>query len=1671
MKGMANLKDGKSANDGDVGAGCTSSKKAKKLEKHLEEVNKELQSKLVSCSGGKGLKKQKMKPEQESVLLEQKCILLLKLLRHKEVVDEGYSIVGRLGANVVIFKCILIALVRLGKPEHDILELLNAWKTANPKCLHLLDTKRKFDSYLTALRSGMKHSDVFNNIEDALGLHADMVLSKQITDTDTTSEKKWRFRTPPPRHTTFSLCPRASSGESCIYGEECLFAHSQDELREWKMRGEGDKKENTVLDDAVESCSRSTKKRPIPNIYRSLLIPPLCIHYLVDLGKKIKEAKNIKDILSDDLQGIKMKVETPLMYQRRIDGCSKVQCTWSFSVGTKMPMGTVSILHDSNRECFRISSGMYYNKKKESLSLIELHPNNKIQTKLQVLNTFIQPSLFLRFNYGWPEMCYYKVDVTFESRDALPVPGLYRQTLVFDFKKDPKLVRHICIEVLPKLEPIDTTFSELNVNKSVWATSRAVESPVVFCLSGEQNNLSVEGEDKESFTSKNCDFPSLNQYSSFAVNELPFRGLPFKNMNIVDSNTGVCVNVKGVSLPQASSEDNLFLDDVPLNKENYCMWMKDFLDVELKARQKVLIELKKTVDVRLFEKYTTNPDCLYKYSCEGELYGKLEMMSDISYDTKLRKLINDSCSAVLISDSPELNSALMKPSRQYLCNLVDKLKSAIIIAIGRKAVGELSLLSDSIRPLQIQFVLDSNKIDRMKFTLEDLSKHHMELLFPSFENSKSPFLKVMDPIGLLNEEELLLNSRQTNVYNLLTEKKVLIDTDEFTPPVLVTGPVSTGKTYLLAHCLRALLRSYPGVPPNRILVCTQSDLAADIYITEYLHRWLVNDQLSVQRSKPLRIYDEDRFVDTVGGAVKHYCLFNKDGTSFRYPSKEEVLLHRVIIITLSTCAELVQIGLDDDTFTHIFIDEAALCLEAECVQPVVLAGSNTKVVIAGDVMQTYLGMFALSKGVPSISLLERLRNLYPFRHPFVVNLIENYTNHEVIVKFISEIFYHDQLRPASHQPCHPSYYPLSFQHIPSSKELQPDNGGGYYNMEEIRCVVDFTEELMRSWPEAWGSRDANDSVVVVTPFTNHVIGLRVQLQLKSLQSVNVEMVSNVLGKRFRVVIISTVRTYKNYSENMLSNPSDSALDGGFFSDRRLINTAISCAKSLVVVFGDALSLWSHGSCRDIWRKYLAECHSHQSLRGFPQIDNSGTPVVGLTVVVPSQENLPPVKSSLNADSKVIRHPPPQPAPLLNSRVASQNKLLDNSSISRGVLSTSVNRPSNHLESTSSWNVNGSNLHQAPKTDLFSAFSSNSESLYAISSKLEGSSESERVGSTNLSFNKISSNMGTVNAAVFKPLEGYRSPFELPSVAQSSSAIDDFKDIGNFKSTEGMPVENNLSPLIHQPMPLPTPTIPSHVLYNRNFLLEGESFQTTNIVEANKSFGLGNFQSSPQKFMSPLLRGPPGFTSVAYEPKLGMFSSDNSANRSTSPFRGGGAGGLTPKYGYKRNTYELPPRMLRNLTISNHRSTTPRKPTSRLLPAEMNFFEELGLDSPLAKETSRSASSTSTDNSVVDPDETVSVVDEEYSDLSPQSDWVEVKSTRKGKHQSVRKVRTRDKHLSSPEEPSEITSEMSVDDKVELITQMGFSKTQAIKALQACDKDLQRSVDWLISKPTSNKSSS
>lgn len=75
-------------------------------------------------------------------------------------------------------------------------------------------------------------------------------------------------------------------------------------------------------------------------------------------------------------------------------------------------------------------------------------------------------------------------------------------------------------------------------------------------------------------------------------------------------------------------------------------------------------------------------------------------------------------------------------------------------------------------------------------------------------------------------------------------------------------------------------------------------------------------------------------------------------------------------------------------------------MEVESIQPIALCGKSTRIVVAGDVLVTPLEKFYPQVKTGALSLLERLRNKYPFRHPFVINLVQNYTSIEAILKVI-----------------------------------------------------------------------------------------------------------------------------------------------------------------------------------------------------------------------------------------------------------------------------------------------------------------------------------------------------------------------------------------------------------------------------------------------------------------------------------------------------------------------------------------------------------------------------------------------------------------------------------------------------------------------------------------------
>lgn len=71
----------------------------------------------------------------------------------------------------------------------------------------------------------------------------------------------------------------------------------------------------------------------------------------------------------------------------------------------------------------------------------------------------------------------------------------------------------------------------------------------------------------------------------------------------------------------------------------------------------------------------------------------------------------------------------------------------------------------------------------------------------------------------------------------------------------------------------------------------------------------------------------------------------------------------------------------------------------------------------------------------------------------------------------------------------------------------------------------------------------------------------------------------VAGKQFRAVFLSTVRTARTCITDEVDTEDTSLYDYGFLSNKKLLNTAVTRAQSLVAVIGDPVSLCSVGRCR------------------------------------------------------------------------------------------------------------------------------------------------------------------------------------------------------------------------------------------------------------------------------------------------------------------------------------------------------------------------------------------------------------------------------------------------------------------------------------------------------------
>uniref|UniRef100_A0A8C1XD44 Probable helicase with zinc finger domain n=1 Tax=Cyprinus carpio TaxID=7962 RepID=A0A8C1XD44_CYPCA len=743
--------------------------------------------------------------------------------------------------------------------------------------------------------------------------------------------------------------------------------------------------------------------------------------------------------------------------------------------------------------------------------------------------------------------CVYTVEVSFSTE----IFGTFRQTAVFDFGSEPVLMQRVMVDAasIEDLEHLMQARQQLLMTAKRWDSS--CKTIVEF--------------------------------------------VPNENMDLERS------LLTRYQIPL--SADQLFTQSVldkTLTRDNYQPRLHDLLYIEEIAQYKEVSKFNIKVNLQLVTSFMlTGISGGAKYAQNGQLFARFKLTETLSEDTLAGRLVMTKVNSVLLlpvfKERMGQNQPAGAKERVYEALIEEKTKDYIFLRICKDCCGELGLVADQELQVELQFQLNRLPLCEMHYALDRVRDN--SILFP--DASLTPTIP-WSPNRQWDEQlDPRLNAKQKEAILAITTPLSIN-----LPPVLIIGPYGTGKTFTLAQAVKHILKQ----PETRVLICTHSNSAADLYIKDYLHPYV---EAGNPHARPLRVSFRNRWVKTVHPVVQQYCLISGAYFTFQMPTRQDVERHRVVVVTLSTSQYLCQLDLEPGIFTHILLDEAAQAMECETIMPLALATKSTRVVLAGDHMQ--LSPFVYSEFARErnlhVSLLDRLYEHYPSEYPCRILLCENYRSHEAIIKYTSELFYEGKLMASGKQPPHKDFYPLTF-FTARGEDVQEKNSTAYYNNAEVFEIVERVEEMRKKWPVAWGKLDEG-SIGVVSPYADQVFRIRAELRKKRMPEVSVERVLNVQGKQFRVLFLSTVRTrhtckHKQTAikrKEQLVEDSTEDLDYGFLSNYKLLNTAITRAQSLVAVVGDPIALCSVGRCRKFWETFISICHENHSLHGisFEQI--------------------------------------------------------------------------------------------------------------------------------------------------------------------------------------------------------------------------------------------------------------------------------------------------------------------------------------------------------------------------------------------------------------------------------------------------------------------------------------
>ncbi|KAM6147767.1 3'-5' exoribonuclease HELZ2 isoform 2-T2 [Erethizon dorsatum] len=609
----------------------------------------------------------------------------------------------------------------------------------------------------------------------------------------------------------------------------------------------------------------------------------------------------------------------------------------------------------------------------------------------------------------------------------------------------------------------------------------------------------------------------------------------------------------------------------PISRANYRQSMHHFLYEEEAARQQLVAKLSLRGQVSLKTSLQT-PALGMLFAPPGALYAEVLVPYSLTADTDQGFLLSREVSTALVAPVPAPDNTVFEVrlekralSEQALWLL---LPAHCCAALGLQAEGSLTL--------EVQFQIDPFNFWFWHQAVDALPKEH--LVVPDLPACALPCPRPIPPLVRGNHKQKL-------AMGLIAGSSA--GSTKPVPPLLIYGPFGTGKTYTLAMATLEVVRQ----PHTKVLICTHTNSAADIYIREYFHGCVSSGH---PEAAPLRVMYTDRPPNQTDPTTLRYCCLTEDFRAFRPPTKAELEEHRVVVTTTLQARELrVPTGF----FSHILIDEAAQMLECEALTPLAYASPHTHVVLAGDHLQVTPRLFSVPRAkAAGHTLLCRLflhyqQEVHEVARQSRIIFHENYRSTAAIIGFISRHFYvakGNPIQASGKVSPHPRQYPLMFCHVAGTPE-QDMSMTSWLNPAEVTQVVEKVQEVYNTWPHCWGVREQRS--ICAVSHGAQVGALRQELRRRNLGEVSVGSFETLPGREFRVVVLSTV-----HNRHSLLSPRAPTLE--FFTDARVLNTVMTRAQSQLVAVGDAVALCSFGACSKLWKSFIRECMEHRSI--FPE---------------------------------------------------------------------------------------------------------------------------------------------------------------------------------------------------------------------------------------------------------------------------------------------------------------------------------------------------------------------------------------------------------------------------------------------------------------------------------------